>query len=125
MQKAQRQRQAPEIVAAHRQNVEGVELDFVVVLPGVQTVEVGDAVNAEQHRLAVNDELALSVLARGLDDPRKALGIVVTAPADQAHAVTVADDHHPVAVVLDLVKPCVGRGNLGAFDRQGKERFGI
>jgi hypothetical protein len=29
----------------------------------------------------------------------------MTAPADQAHAVLLADDHHPVAAVLDLVQP--------------------
>jgi hypothetical protein len=40
------------------------------VLARVQGVEVGNAVDAEDDSLAVNDELAMPVLQRGLDDPR-------------------------------------------------------
>jgi hypothetical protein len=36
---------------------------------GVQGVEVGAAVDAEHHGLAVDDEMLLPVLQRGLDDP--------------------------------------------------------
>src|ERR1700726_873780 len=50
---AQLERQLAEIVAAQGQDVEGVELDFVVLLPGHQRVEVGDAVDAKHHRLTV------------------------------------------------------------------------
>jgi hypothetical protein len=36
----------PEIVAAFHQDVEGAELDLLIVLAGVQRVEVGNAVTA-------------------------------------------------------------------------------
>ena len=39
-----------------RQDIEGVELDFVIVLAAVQAVEIGDAFDTEQHRLAIDDE---------------------------------------------------------------------
>jgi hypothetical protein len=46
------ERQLPEIVAAFNQDVEGAQLHLVVVLAGVQRVEVGNAIDAEDHRLA-------------------------------------------------------------------------
>ena len=39
------------------------------MLARVQRVEIGDAIDAEDHRLAVDNELLVSVLQRGLDDP--------------------------------------------------------
>ena len=54
------------------------------------------AVNAKHHRLAVDHELPVAVLQRGLDNPRVALDPVIAAARDQAHA---------VAVVFDLVEP--------------------
>ena len=53
---AHRQRQLAQILAVADQHVEGVELDLVIVLARVQAVEIGAAVDAEQHRLAVDDE---------------------------------------------------------------------
>jgi hypothetical protein len=50
------QGQLPQIVALQRQDVEGLELDFVIMPARVQPVEIGDAVNAEQHRLAIDDK---------------------------------------------------------------------
>jgi len=40
----------------------------------VQAVEIGNAVEDEQHRLAVDRELALPSPARRLDDPAIAIG---------------------------------------------------
>jgi hypothetical protein len=40
---------AAQILAAERQDIEGVELDLVVVPARVQGVEVGDAVDAEHQ----------------------------------------------------------------------------
>jgi hypothetical protein len=42
-----------------RQNVESIELHLVIVLAGMQRVEIGDAVDAEDDRLAVEDELLM------------------------------------------------------------------
>ena len=58
------------------QAVEGVELDLVVVLARVQGVEVGDAVDAKHHGLAVDDEPGLSDLPGGLDDPGIPAGLL-------------------------------------------------
>jgi hypothetical protein len=41
------------------------------VLPAVQAVEVGDALDAEQHRFTFDHKGALAVSERGLDDERK------------------------------------------------------
>ena len=50
------QRQLAQIVAVAHQHVEGVELDLGIVLAAVQAVEVGYAVDAEQHRFAIDHE---------------------------------------------------------------------
>jgi hypothetical protein len=52
------ERELAEIVAIQRQAVKGVKLHFVIVSAGVQAVEVGDAVDSEQHGLAVDNERA-------------------------------------------------------------------
>ena len=41
------QRQAAQILAIEREDVEGVKLDLLLVLAGVQGVEIGNAVDAE------------------------------------------------------------------------------
>jgi hypothetical protein len=52
----------------------GVELNLFILLAGVQGIEVGDAVDAEHQRLAVDHELPDAVLARRLHDPRITVG---------------------------------------------------
>jgi hypothetical protein len=66
---AQGQRQAAQVLAIERHDVEGVELHLVVMLAGMQGVEVCDAVDAEHDRLAVDDEAGLAHLACRLDNP--------------------------------------------------------
>jgi hypothetical protein len=61
----------------------------------VQGVEVGDAIDTEHDRLAVNDELPMPVLARRLDDPGIAIGPVVRASGDQANAIPIALQAEP------------------------------
>ena len=67
------QRQPPQIVAALHENVERATLDFIVVLPGMQRVEIGDAVHTQDDGLAIDHEPLLPVLQRGLGNPRIAL----------------------------------------------------
>jgi Phasin protein len=50
------QGELPEIVAAFRQDIEGTQLHLVIVQAGMQGIEIGDAVNAQDHRLAVEHE---------------------------------------------------------------------
>jgi hypothetical protein len=40
-----------------------VKLDLMVILAGMQPIEIGDAIDAEQDRLAVDHERGLTVLA--------------------------------------------------------------
>jgi hypothetical protein len=54
-----------------------LKLHFVVMPTRVQRVKVGDAVGARDHRLAIDDELLVPVLQRGLDDPREVAGPVI------------------------------------------------
>jgi hypothetical protein len=62
------QRQLAQIVAIKRQDIEGVEHYLVVMFSGVQAVEIGDAVDANQDRLAIDDERSAPVSQGGLDD---------------------------------------------------------
>jgi stress response protein YsnF len=80
---AQVQRQLAQILAIKRQDVEGIELHLVIMLSRVQAVEIGDAVDTEQHRLAVDDERRASVSQGGLDDQRVTIAPVVTVAGEQ------------------------------------------
>jgi hypothetical protein len=64
----------PEIVATFHQDIEGTELDLMVVQTGVECIEVRDAVDAEDHRLTVEHKTLLADFAGGLDDPRVPAG---------------------------------------------------
>ena len=59
---------------------------------GVQSVEVGDAINTQDDGLAVDHKLPDAVLQGGLGDRRIALRPVIAAAGDQPH---------PIAVTLD------------------------
>ena len=86
-------------------------------------VEIGDAIDAEQHRFAVDHERTVSIPQRGLDDQRKPIAPVVAVTGEQAHAFAVAMNDQAVAVVLDFVDPFRPVGNLGAARRNaGLER---
>jgi hypothetical protein len=83
MDSGSRRRSSPSIASTSKAQ----SCTFLVVLAGMQRVEVGDALHAQHHRLAVDDEPRLPVLQRGLDDPRIAAGPVIAAARDQPHAV--------------------------------------
>jgi hypothetical protein len=61
----------PEIVAALHEDVLGTELHLLVMLAGMQRVEVCDAID---HRLAVEHKTLLADFAGGFDDPRVPAG---------------------------------------------------
>ena len=69
-----------EILAVADQDIEGVELDLMIVLRAMQAVEIRHAVDAEQHGLAIDHERAVAVAQRGLDDQRKPIAPVVAIP---------------------------------------------
>jgi hypothetical protein len=66
----------------------------------MQGVEIGDAIDAEDDGLAVDGEMLMAIFQLCIDDPRIAVGLVVAAARDQAHAVAVALDADAVAVVF-------------------------
>jgi hypothetical protein len=63
---AHRQR-LPQVLAASRQDIECVELHLGIVSTRVQPVEIGPAVDAEQHGFAIEDKGGVAVTKRGLD----------------------------------------------------------
>jgi len=84
------------------------------MLPGMQRVEVGDAIDAQHDGLSVDDESGLAHLAGRFDDPRISVGEVLAATGHQAHALAVALKPQPVAVILDFVKLFRACWDLGA-----------
>ena len=96
------------------------------MLARMQGVEIGDAVSAKHHGLAVNDELLVPVLQCRLDDPGKSLRPVVTAPPNQPNAIAVALDAQAVAVILDLVEPVRAAGTfIPLVDRQNSNALNM
>jgi hypothetical protein len=57
------------------------------------------------HGLTIDDETLLPYLARSFEDARKPFGPIVSATGDQAHAVALALQSQPIAVVFHFVKP--------------------
>ena len=78
---------------------------------------VGDAVDAEHHRLAVDYELLEPVLQGCLDNPRIA---VVATSGDQAHPVAIAFQPEAIAIVFHFVQPARAVGDAGCLGRQAK-----
>jgi hypothetical protein len=52
-------RQIAQIVPAHRENVKGVKLHFVVVFARVRCIEIRGPVHTQHHGLAIDHELSL------------------------------------------------------------------
>jgi hypothetical protein len=110
---AHRQRRAAQILAVERQDVEGIELHFVVMLARVQRVEIGNAIDPEHHRLAVDHELLDPVFLGGLDDPQISSGPVAAATGDQPHPHPVALKTEAVAVIFHFMQPIRAGRNAG------------
>ena len=87
----------------------------------MQGIEVGNTIDAKHDRFAIDHEMPLSVLQRGVDDPRIALGPVIAIAGDQAHAVAIALDAQAVAVIFYFVKPVPLAGSVSfAVAERGK-----
>jgi len=84
------QRKFSQIIAVQSENIEGVELDLVIVLPAVEPIEVGDLVNAKENSLAIEDELLGSDPVRSLNDQGIAVGPVITVTSEQPDAIAIA-----------------------------------
>jgi hypothetical protein len=121
------QRQLPQFVAVQGKDVEGVELDLVVVLPTIQAIKVGDPVHSKKHGLTIKDKLLSPDPPSRLDDQWIAACPVVTIAGVQPDPVTIARDDEPEAVVLDLMYPIWVSGNFGPAGRDARcvGRLGI
>jgi hypothetical protein len=82
----------------------------------MERIEVRDAVDAQDHGLAVEDEARLPDLAGGLHDPGIAAGPVMAVASEQTHAITVPLDAEAVAVLFHFVEP-FGAGRHGLAGR--------
>jgi len=58
-----------EILAVAHEDIEGLELDIVIVPAGMQRAEIGVACDAENNRFVVEHEALLTDPALRLDDP--------------------------------------------------------
>jgi hypothetical protein len=84
------QRQLAQVRALERQDAEGVEL---VIMPArVQSVEIRYAIDAKQHRLAIDDERGGPVPLRGLNGQRVSVAPIRAAARKQANALALALD---------------------------------
>ena len=63
------------------------------------------------HSLAIDHEMVLPVLQRGLDDPGEALGPIISALGDQPHALAIPLQAQAIPVHLQLMEPLGPRGD--------------
>lgn len=71
------ERHLADILAIRDQHVERIKLHLVIVPAAVQPVEIGSAVDTEQHGLAVDHKRGLTIAERRLPDQRKAVAPIV------------------------------------------------
>ena len=86
-------------------------LHLFVVLAQVQRLEVGNAVNPEHYGLAINDQMVLPDLARGLDDPGVSIGPIVATARDQPHGIARALEAQAKPVIFDFMDPVLAGGD--------------
>jgi hypothetical protein len=109
------------------QHIERAKLHFVIVLAGMQSVEIGISVNAQDDRLAIDDKALLPVFQRRFSDPWIAFGPVIAAFGYEPHAVAVAFHAEAIAVVYFVEPgragtfvPVVGMQNSNALNMEPK-----
>ena len=79
---------------------------------GMQRVEIGDPIDAEDHGFAVDHKLTDAVSQGCLTDPGEAARPVIATAADQPHTVAVTLDANAETVLLDFVEPLGTSRNL-------------
>jgi hypothetical protein len=67
------------IITVDSHDIEGAKLHLAVLLPEWSALKSGDAIDTQDHRLAINHELFAPVPQRRINDPGEAPG-PVTAP---------------------------------------------
>jgi hypothetical protein len=86
----------------------------------------GDAVDAEDHGRAIDDELLDPVATRRGRDPGIAARPVMAAAGDEAHRRAIALDAEAVTIIFDFVEPGFASGDaLAVVGRQNSKRGNI
>ncbi|MGY3239981.1 hypothetical protein ACVMAJ_006871 [Bradyrhizobium sp. USDA 4448] len=75
---------------------------------------------SEHDSLTVDHEMLLPVLQRSLGDPRMALGPVGAVAREEAQALVLPDNQHPVAIMLYFMNPVRPVGHLLATGSQAE-----
>jgi hypothetical protein len=84
----------------------------------MQRVEIGDAIDAQDDRLAVDRKLLDAVLQGGLGNPWIALRPIIAAARDQPHPIAITLNADAKAVMLDFVKPLWPGRDVGCISRR-------
>jgi len=108
-----------QVLAIGDQDIEGVELDFGVMPASMQSLEIRNPIDAQQHGFAVDDERTRPVLQRGFDDQWITIGPVMAVAGEQTDALVLTLDNQPIAVMLDLVDPIGADRNRRSAGRNG------
>jgi hypothetical protein len=104
------QRQRDGIVASEGEDIEGVELHFVIAPAGMQRIEIRNAIDPRMTA----SQLLLSDPASGLDNPGIAFGPVIAVSGNQPYPIALALRAQAVAVIFDFVDPVGPVGKRGA-----------
>ena len=96
-------------------------LHFVVSLSAVQTFEVGDPIDTEQHGFPVDNEPAGAYTESGLGDQRISAAPVVAVAGEQADAIGVPMHDYSEAVLFDFVQVSIMARHFGAAGRDAWE----
>jgi hypothetical protein len=88
-----------QVIAINHQHIAGAMLQLIPALARMQRVEIGVPVRAQDDRFAVDHELLVAVLQRGLGDPW-----IAPRPIIVANAVSIALNAQPEAVLFNFAK---------------------
>ena len=102
-------RLASEVTAIEFDEVEGAEHRRVMLPAPAKQLKVGNPVRVARDDLTVDKAGAHRECLDGGDDHGKPPRPIEAAPGDKVDALAIATSEHPIAVMLDLVKP-IGAG---------------
>ena len=97
----------------------------MVLLAAVETVEVGPAIDAQQHGLTIDHEGSIAVAQRSFGDQREPAAPVMTVAGPKPNARAVALEDKAISVVLDLMEPVRPVRNLRRIGRDAGVKRGF
>ena len=94
---AHAQRHLTNVLATRNEDVERIELHFVIVLAALQNIEIRPTIYPKQHGLAVDHKGPAAVAQGRLDDERILVTPIMAVAGEQAHASALALNDQPIA----------------------------